>query len=205
MWSSRSRQSRRLPGYSTRYTRNVLGDSRVHLIFADGRNRLLAVPKQYDVVISGKTSDMWVAGRRLCRPRAEFLPHRRREAKSWGYFRAERSDTGVVARRPGLSRGYVSLCISPHADLDVRTRQFVCLGTRESVGWDYGRLQNHFAQIQGVAADLNWDLGIWRPFALFGGQVLGESESDAFTREVDEFNTDDRPTLRVSRSRALCT
>jgi tetratricopeptide (TPR) repeat protein len=70
------------------------------------------------------------------------------------------------------------------------------------VVWDYGRLKNHFAQVQGVAADLN-SMGIWRPFALFGAQVLGESESDAFTREIDELNTDDRPTLEFRAPRSL--
>ena len=43
------------------YTNRVLEDPRVHLIIGDGRNRLLADQKQYDVIISDR-SDLWVAG-----------------------------------------------------------------------------------------------------------------------------------------------
>ena len=43
------------------YTNRVLEDPRVHLIIGDGRNRLLADQKQYDVIISDP-SDLWVAG-----------------------------------------------------------------------------------------------------------------------------------------------
>jgi tetratricopeptide (TPR) repeat protein len=79
---------------------------------------------------------------------------------------------------------------------------WLLLGTRDSVAWDYARLQQHFAQTPGVADDLN-SIGIWQPFALFGAQILAENESAAFTRDIAEFNTDDRPALEFRAPRSF--
>ena len=182
------------------YTRNVLGDSRVHLMFGDGRNRLLVVPKQYDVVIS-EASDMWVAGAGSEASR-EFYRIVGARLNPGGIFAQSIHTQGLLPDDLDyLAATFHS--VFPHMQIWTSSPgNLILLGTRDLVGWDYGRLQNHFAQIQGVAADLN-SMGIWRPFALFGAQVLGESESDAFTREVDEFNTDDRPTLEFRAPRSL--
>ena len=181
-------------------TRNVLGDSRVHLIFGDGRNRLLVVPKQYDVVIS-EASDMWVAGAGSEASR-EFYRIVGARLNPGGIFAQSIHTQGLLPDDLDyLAATFHS--VFPHMQIWTSAPgNLIFLGTRDSVAWDYGRLQNHFAQIQGVAADLN-SMGIWRPFALFGAQVLGENESDAFTREVDEFNKDDRPTLEFRAPRSL--
>jgi spermidine synthase len=183
-----------------RYTRNVLGDSRVHLIFGDGRNRLLAVPKQYDVVIS-EASDMWVAGAGSQATR-EFYRIVGARLNPGGIFAQSIRTQGLLPDDLDyLAATFHS--VFPHMQIWTSAPgNLIFLGTRDPVAWDYARLQNHLAQTQGVAADLN-SMGIWRPFALFGAQVLGESESDAFTREVDEFNTDDRPTLEFRAPRSL--
>jgi tetratricopeptide (TPR) repeat protein len=76
------------------------------------------------------------------------------------------------------------------------------LGTRDSLAWNYARLEHHFTHTQGVAEDLN-SIGIWHPFALFGAQILAENETNAFTRDIGEFNTDDRPTLEFRTPRSL--
>jgi spermidine synthase len=182
------------------YTRNVLGDSRVHLSFGDGRNRLLVVPKQYDVVIS-EASDMWVGGAGSQASR-EFYRTAGARLNAGGIFAQSIHTQGLQPDDLDyLAATFHS--VFPHMQIWTSAPgNLIFLGTQDSVGWDYGRLQNHFAQTQGVAADLN-SMGIWRPFALFGAQVLGESESDAFTREVDEFNTDDRPTLEFRAPRSL--
>ena len=183
-----------------RYTRNVLGDSRVHLIFGDGRNRLLAVPKQYDVVIA-EASDMWVAGAGSQASR-EFYRIAGARLNPGGIFVQSIHTHGLLPDDLDyLAATFHS--VFPHMQIWTSAPgNLIFLGTRDPVAWDYTRLQSRFAQTQGVAADLN-SMGIWRPFALFGGQVLGESESDAFTREVDEFNTDDRPALEFRAPRSL--
>lgn len=182
------------------YTRNALGDSRVHLIFGDGRNRLLVLPRQYDVVIS-EAPDMWVAGAGAQASR-EFYRIAGARLNPGGIFAQSIHTQGLLPDDLDyLAATFHS--VFPHMQIWTSAPgNLILLGTQDSVAWDYGRLQNHFAQIQGVAADLN-SMGIWRPFALFGAQVLGESESDAFTREVDEFNTDDRPALEFRAPRSL--
>ena len=185
-----------------RYTRNVLGDSRVHLIFGDGRNRLLAVPKQYDVVIA-EASDMWVAGAGSQASR-EFYRIIGARLNPGGIFAQSIHTQGLLPDDLDyLAATFHS--VFPHMQIWTSAPgNLIFLGTQDPVAWDYARLQSRFAQIQGVTADLN-SMGIWRPFALFGGQVLGENESDAFTREVDEFNTDDRPALEFRAPRSIYT
>ena len=182
------------------YTRDVLGDSRVRLIFGDGRNRLLVVPKQYDVVVS-EASDMWVAGAGSQASR-EFYRIVGARLNPGGIFAQSLHTQGLL---PDDVDFLAATFHSEFPHMQIWTSapgNLIFLGTRDSVAWDYSRLQNGFAQIHGVAADLN-SMGIWRPFALFGAQVLGESESDAFTREIDELNTDDRPTLEFRAPRFL--
>ena len=135
------------------YTRNVLGDSRVHLIFADGRNCLLVVPKQYDVVIS-EASDMWVAGAGSQASR-EFYRIVGARLNPGGIFAQSVRTQGLLPDDLDyLAATFHS--VFPHMQIWTSSPgSSILLGTRESVGWDYGRLQNHFAQIQGVAADLN--------------------------------------------------
>ena len=78
----------------------------------------------------------------------------------------------------------------------------ILLGSRDSLTWDYGRLAQHFTETQGVAADLE-SAGIWHPFALFGAQILGETESDALARDIGELHTDNCPVLEFRTPRSL--
>ena len=182
------------------YTRKVLDDPRVRLIIGDGRNRLLGMPKQYDVIVSDP-SDIWVAGTG--------------SLTTLEYYRI------VAARlRPG---GIFAQWVHTHAlqpdDLDLLAATFhavfphmeiwtsapgnlIFLGTRDSVPWDYSRLQQRFSSITGVADDLKV-VGVLDPYALFGAQVLGENESDRFVRDVAGLHTDDHPVLEFRTPRAL--
>ena len=134
------------------YTRKVLDDPRVHLIIGDGRNRLLGMPKQYDVIVSDP-SDIWVAGTG--------------SLTTLEYYRI------VAARlKPG---GIFAQWVHTHAlqpeDLELLAATFhaafpnmeiwtsapgnlIFLGTRDSVPWDYARLKQRFSSITGVADDL---------------------------------------------------
>jgi len=79
----------------------------------------------------------------------------------------------------------------------------ILLGTRDGVPWDYARLKKHFGQTAGVADDLK-SAGFWDPYALFSGQILGESECDSLARDVgDSHTTDNRPVLEFRAPRSL--
>ena len=183
------------------YTRNVLGDSRVHLIFGDGRNRLLAVPKQYDVVIRkhpicGLPVQAQQASREFYRivgarlnPGGHFVQSIRTEGllpddldylaatfhSVFPHMQIWTSSPGNLILLGYARPGRLGLC-SPAKPLRANTGR----GGRPE-------FDGHLASLRALRR-----------------QVLGESESDAFTREVDEFNTDDRPALEFAL-RALCT
>ena len=106
------------------YTGKVLDDSRVHLIFGDGRDRLQGMPKQYDVVISD-ISDIWVAGASA----SATIEHYRAVAerlKPGGVF-AQRIDTHALVP-DDLELLTATCCFSSHAGLDVVTQRFDPVG-----------------------------------------------------------------------------
>jgi spermidine synthase len=181
------------------YTRKVLDDPRVHLIIGEGRNRLLVVPKQYDVVVSD-APDEWAAG--AASLTLEFYRIAAARLKPGGIFVQCIHTRGLLP--DDLERLAATLhAVFPHMQIWTSAAgNLLLLGTRDSVAWDYRRLQQHFAGTPGVADDLN-SIGIWQPFALFGAQVLAENESDAFTRDISEFNTDNRPVLEFRAPRSL--
>lgn len=181
-------------------TRKVLDDPRVHLIIGDGRNRLLGISKRYDVIVSDP-SDIWVAGTG--------------SLATLEYYR-------IVASRlkPG---GIFAQWVHTHAlqpeDLELLAATFhaafprteiwmsapgnlIFLGTRDPVPWDYARLKQRFAEIPGVADDLQ-TVGVLQPFALFGAQVLGPDQSALFVQDVDGLHTDDHPVLEFRTPRSL--
>ena len=181
-------------------TRKLLDDSRVRLIIGDGRSRLLVVRQQYDVVIA-EASDLWVAGAGSNATR-EFYRIVSARLNPGGIFVQSIHTQGLQPDDLDfLAATFHS--VFPHMQIWTSAPgNLILLGARDAVAWDYARLQSRFAQIMGVSADLN-SMGIWRPFAIFGAQILGENESDAFTREIDEVNTDDRPTLEFRAPRSL--
>ena len=182
------------------YTRKVLDDPRVHLIIGDGRNRLLGMPTQYDVIVSDP-SDIWVAGTgslttleyyrivaaRL-RPNGIFA--------QWVHTHAlQPDDLELLAATFHAVFPHMQIWTSAPGNL-------IFLGTRDSVPWDYARLKQRFSGVPGVADDLQV-VGVLQPFALFGAQVLGENESALFVRDVDGFHTDDHPLLEFRTPRSL--
>ena len=182
------------------YTRKVLDDPRVHLIVGDGRNRLLALPKQYDVVISD-LPDIWVAGTGSLAT-IEYYRIVGARLRPGGIF-AQRIDTRTL-----LLDDLAVLAATFHAAfprMQIWTSapgNLILLGTRDAVAWDYTRLRQHFAHTQGIADEMK-SAGIWQPYALFGAQILGENESDAFSRSAGKFLTDDRPVIEFRTPRAL--
>jgi spermidine synthase len=182
------------------YTRKVLDDPRVRLIIGDGRNRLLGVPKQYDVVISDRC-DIWVAGTGSLAT-LEYYRLVGARLKSGGIF-AQRIDMHALLPDDLGLLAATFHAVFPHMQIWTSAPgNLIFLGARDSFAWDYTRLQQHFARTPGVADDLK-SAGIWHPFALFAAQVLGENESDALASDIGQFLTDDRPVLEFRTPRSL--
>jgi spermidine synthase len=162
------------------YTRNVLDDPRVHLIIGDGRNRLLVAPKQYDAVISD-APDEWAAGAASLAT-LEFYRIAGARLKPGGIFVQCIHTRGLLP--DDLERLAATLHAAfPHMQIWTSAAgNLLLLGARDSVTWDYRRLQQRFAGTPGVADDLN-SIGIWQPFALFGAQILAENESRALSTQ----------------------
>jgi spermidine synthase len=193
------------------YTRQVLNDRRVHLIVGeggDGRDTLLGMRKQYDVVISD-LSDIWAdiwagigAAGGGSVATLEFYRTVGARLKPGGIF-AQRIDTHALVPEDFDLLAATFHAVFPHMQVWTSTPgNIILLGSRDSLTWDYGRLAQHFTETQGVAADLE-SAGIWHPFALFGAQILGETESDALARDIGELHTDDRPVLEFRTPRSL--
>jgi spermidine synthase len=183
-----------------RHTRRILDDPRVHLIIGDGRNRLLAMPKQYDVVISDP-SDLWVAGIGSLAT-LEYYRTVRARLRAGGVFAQWvhthallPEDFGLLAATFRAVFSHTEIWTSAQGDL-------IFLGGSDGVRWDYPRLEQHFTKTAGVAEDLR-SIGVWHPFALFGAHVLDEDGTAALVRDVTDLHTDDLPVLEFRTPRSL--
>jgi spermidine synthase len=182
------------------YTRKVLDDPRVHLIIGDGGNRLLLTGKQYDIVISDP-SDLWATNASSL-VTLEFYRTVGARLKRGGILAQSIHTEGLLPDDVDLVAATFH-AVFPHMQIWTSAPgNLLFLGTRDSVAWDYTRLKQHYAQTHGVADDLS-SAGIWHPFALFGAQVLGENESDAFTRDIGALHTDDHLVLEFRTPRSL--
>ena len=182
------------------YTRKVLDDPRVRLIIGDGRNRLLGMPKQYDVIISDP-SDIWVAGTGSLTT-LEYYRIVASRLKPGGIF-AQWVHTHALQPDDLELLAATFHAVFPHTEIWTSAPgNLIFLGTRDSVPWAYARLKERFSAIPGVADDLQ-AVGVLQPFALFGAQVLGENESNLFVRDVDGLHTDDHPVLEFRTPRSL--
>jgi hypothetical protein len=122
--------------------------------------------------------------------------------KPGGVF-AQRIDTHALAPEDFDLLAATFHAVFPHMQVWTSAPgNIILLGSRDSLTWDYGRLAQQFTETQGVAADLE-SAGIWHPFALFGAQVLGETESDALARDIGELHTDNRRVLEFRTPRFL--
>ena len=98
-------------------TRKVLDDPRVRLIIGDGRNRLLGMPTQYDVIVSDP-SDIWVAGTGSLTT-LEYYRIVATRLRPGGVF-AQWVHTYAAPDDLGTPGGHLSCGVSSHGDLDIR-------------------------------------------------------------------------------------
>jgi spermidine synthase len=172
----------------------------VHLFIGDGRNRLLADQKQYDVIISDP-SDLWVAGIGSLAT-IEYYRTVAARLRSGGVFAQWvhthtllPDDFDLLAATFHAAFPHTQIWMSSQGDL-------IFVGTREAAVWDYHRLEQHFHKTAGVESDFK-SIGIWTPSALFAAHVLAEAETNALVREVAGIHTDDHPVLEFRTPRSL--
>jgi spermidine synthase len=182
------------------HTNKVLDDPRVKVTIADGRNRLLAMPNQYDVIISDP-SDLWVAGIGSLATVEYYRTIRTRLRPGGVFAQWIHTDTllpedfALVTRTFHDAFPHTQIWMSAAGDL-------ILLGSAEALPWEYDRIQRHFDQTMGVSADMK-SVGIWHPFAVFASYVLGENETAALAAEAPGLHTDDHPILEFRTPRAL--
>ena len=182
------------------YTNRVLDDPRVHLIIGDGRNRLLADQKQYDVIISDP-SDLWVAGIGSLAT-FEYYSTVAARLRPGGVF-AQWVHTHTLLAEDFDLLVATFHAVFPHTQIWMSSQgDLIFVGTRERAAWEYVRLKQHFEKTAGVADDLK-SIGMWTPFALFGAHVLRDTETDALVRNVAGIHTDDHPVLEFRTPRSL--
>ncbi|MGH7308308.1 MAG: fused MFS/spermidine synthase [Candidatus Rokuibacteriota bacterium] len=186
--------------YFDRQNRAILRDPRVRIILGDGRNRLLASPDRYDVVISD-ASDIWIAG-------------------VGSLFTLEFYQTVRGRLNPGgvaVQWVHTNSLAPPEFKLLVATFRAVfprmaiwspgigdllLVGSVEPVAWVYERLVQQLDGTPGVREDLQ-SIGIWHPAALFGSFVIGEDRVASLVESVRSLHTDDLPTLEFVTPRSL--
>jgi spermidine synthase len=179
--------------------RNVLADPRVRLVVADGRNRLLAAPAGYDVIISDP-SDVWVAGVGNLLTQ-EFYELARKRLKRGGLmvqwlhsYSLPPDELRLITATFRFVFRYASLWRPNHGDI-------VLIGSADPVVWDWPRLAERFQKTPGVSNDLQ-ALGIWHPLALFAAFVCDGEELGTFVRGVTRTHRDDRPVIEYFSPRA---
>ncbi|MGH9400414.1 MAG: fused MFS/spermidine synthase, partial [Thermoanaerobaculia bacterium] len=179
--------------------RSVLADPRVRLIAADGRNRLLAQPKRYDVIVSD-SSDVWVAGvGNLFTQEFYALAKKRLKPRGlmvqWFHMHSLPPDQlKLIVATFQFVFPYTSLWRPNHGDI-------ILVGSADRVVWDWPRLAERFQNVPGVSQDL-LSIGIWHPLAVFAAYVCDGQELAAMLRGVPRTHTDDRPVIEYLSPRA---
>ena len=191
--------ARQAAGLFIEENRNVLGDPRVRLVVADGRNRLAAGPAAYDVIISDP-SDVWVAGVGNLLTQ-EFYEIARKRLKRGGLmvqwlhtYSLPPDELRLIAATFRFVFRHASLWRPNRGDI-------VLVGSADPVVWDWPRLIERWQKTPGVSEDLQ-ALGIWHPLAFFAAFVCDEEELGTFARGVTRTHRDDRPIIEYFSPRA---
>ncbi len=184
-----------------RQNRGVIDDPRVRLLLADGRNRLLAAPDRYDVVISD-ASDLWVAGIGSLFT-IEFYQSARARLRSGGLM-------VQWVHTHSLPPAALALVVStfraafPHTTIwSPGFANVILVGSLDPVGWDYRRLARTLNTSAGIREDLK-SVGLWHPLALFAAYVTGDEGVGRMTAGAG-VHTDNLPVLEFGTPRWLYT
>jgi spermidine synthase len=187
-------------GFFHRQNRGILHDPRVRVILGDGRNRLLASPDRYDVVISD-ASDIWVAGVGALFT-VEFYQTVRARLNSGGVMVQWVHTVSLAAPEFRLLVATFRAVFPRMAIWSSGIGDVLLVGSIEPVPWVYDRLVQRFNATPGVPEELQ-SIGIWHPAALFGAFVIGEDRIARLVESIRRVHTDDLPTLEFVTPRSL--
>jgi spermidine synthase len=183
-----------------RQNRRILHDQRVRVILGDGRNRLLASPDRYDVVISD-ASDVWVAGVGSLFTQ-EFYQTVRARLNAGGVM-VQWVHTNSLAEPEFRLLVATFRAVFPRMTIwSSGIGDLLLVGSVDPVPWVYDRLTRRFNATPGVREELQ-SAGIWHPAALFGAFVIGEDRIETLVASVRHAHTDDLPTLEFVTPRSL--
>ncbi|MGH7313912.1 MAG: fused MFS/spermidine synthase, partial [Candidatus Rokuibacteriota bacterium] len=186
--------------FFNRQNRGILHDQRVRIILGDGRNRLLASPDRYDVVISD-ASDIWVAGVGSLFT-LEFYQTVRARLNSGGVMVQWVHTASLAAPEFRLLVATFRAVFPRMAIWSSGIGDVLLVGSIEPVPWVYDRLVGQFNATAGVREDLQ-AIGVWHPAALFSAFVIDEDRVARLVESVRRVHTDDLPTLEFVTPRSL--
>jgi spermidine synthase len=175
---------------------DVLRDSRVHTVIADGRNFLLTTSNRYDVIIS-EPSNPWIGGLASLFS-VEFFQLARQRLEPGGIMLQWVQGYNLL---PDDLRMVVKTfrTVFPATSIWNTTRgDFLLLGRAEPTPLDLKLVEKRFPRIR---PDL-LGIGIQAWPGLLGFFMLGEEDTRRFSESAG-LNTDDRLPLEFSAPRAL--
>jgi len=156
----------------------ILEDRRVRLIPTDGRNYILATPKQYDV-ITAEPSNPWIAGIANLYTR-EFYEVVKSKLKEDGIFAQwfhnysmSPDDFRMVFRTFGEAFPHVSVWGMKESD-------FLMLGSKKEQVFRYPMLQDIFSKNQTLREDFQ-ELGLSDVYGILGFYRMGKDEMMKFS------------------------
>jgi tetratricopeptide (TPR) repeat protein len=178
---------------------NVLEEKRVRVIPTDGRNYILATPKNYDV-IAAEPSNPWIAGIANLYTR-EFYQVIKSKLNDDGIFAQwfhnysmSPDDFRMVFRTFAEAFPYVSLWSMKESD-------FLLIGSKREHRFDYASLKEIYDKNPTLRSDLEY-LGLSDIYAVQGFFRMNRDGLLAFSKGAD-INTDDGAQLEFSAPKNL--
>ena len=180
--------------YFDDFNENILDDPRVRLVFADGRNYILATPKLYDVITS-EPSNPWIAGvaNLYTREFYEVAKSKLREngifAQWFHNYSMSLDDFRMVFRTFGE--------VFPHVSVwELGEEDYLLVGSKKEQVFDYTALTQVFSKNQTLQEDFK-DLGLTDIYEVLSFYRMGRKELMAFSKGAG-VNTDDGAQLEYS-------
>lgn len=172
----------------------ILKDKRVRVIPTDGRNYILATPRQYDVITS-EPSNPWIAGVANLYTR-EFYEVVKSKLKEDGIFAQWIHNYSMS---PDDFRMVFRTFVEafPHVTVwGMKESDFLLLGSRREQVFRYPVLKQLVAKNGALKADLR-EMGLTDIYGILGFYRMGKKEVLAFVEGAD-INTDDGAQLEFS-------
>ena len=180
--------------YFDDFNENILDDPRVRLVFADGRNYILATPKLYDVITS-EPSNPWIAGiaNLYTREFYEVVKSKLREngifAQWFHNYSMSLDDFRMVFRTFGEVFSHVSVW-------ELGEEDYLLVGSKKEQVFDYDTLAELYSKNRTLRVDFK-DLGLTGIHEVLSFYRMGRKELMAFSKGAG-VNTDDGAQLEYS-------